>query len=357
MPEIIGPHKLVHSNVPPLEAHVGHLLHLTNAKVAGELLVGRFGFIAADARNAAKLFSAQVRQSIEFHNESLHASFRIRPVLQYYSYLNLAVAAILAYRPPNHNQYRQHGVSDKSHALKQLNLASEVVTISRGVVPLFHSIISDASLRNRTFQFRQLIAGIHMVASELTTEFSQTTTRIYVSDRIIDNAGTFSSHIEFTSSIGGQAQAVASKKLEEAMPLLRSSYLRSTASKNPLIYDSRQQWSSETQAVTTHNENCRKLINYGGHTIEQSPVNINCIYTWCGLTRVPLLPTLTSLLLFSFSLASLVRYRPALLDSALSSPIRLLLDTFVQESDAIFIPALRNMLYREEMYIGSAEFI
>ena len=146
--------------------------------------------------------------------------------------------------------------------------------------------------------------------------------------------------------------------LEDAMPLLRSAYLRIPESQNPIIYESRQKWSTREKAALRHQQNCLKLINYGGHQAFGSSLGqAACSYRWSGLSRYPLMPTLTSLMLFSFSLASIVRYRPALLDTALSSPTRLLFDTFVQEADATFIPALRNLLYRDEMYIGPVSFI
>ena len=92
-----------------------------------------------------------------------------------------------------------------------------------------------------------------------------------------------------------------------------------------------------------------KVLNiYQTHTI---------VYSWRGVHRTPLLPTLSSILLLSFSLASIVRYRPILLEGIMASPTALLIDTFVGESDSVFIPAIRNLLYREEMAVGSTDFI
>ena len=104
---------------------------------------------------------------------------------------------------------------------------------------------------------------------------------------------------------------------------------------------------SEQQAWKTHKKNGIKLINFGGHIGHGS-------YAWQGVSRMPLLPTLTSTMLISFTLSSIVRYRPNLLDAAMNSPMSLLLDTFVNEADQVFLPTLRNLLYRQELTIAPA---
>lgn len=357
MPGIIGPFKATTSNVPPLEAHVGHLRHLANPIVARELLRREFGFAATAARNDSRLFCAHIEQSIHFHEQSKDTSIRIRPVLQYYSYLNLAVAAILAYRPANWNRYRRHGVYDKSPSLQRLDLASRVLKVQQGAVPLFHSILSDVDLSSRTFRLGALVAGIHMLSHELSYAFGKDIQSITVSDSIIEDTGVFYSQVSFNSRINEIKRPITHKRLEDAMPLLTSDYVRDRGARNPLIYKSIASWASADAATAPHRKNCMKLINYGGHKIEGSTFGVNCQYEWRGVSRSPLLPTLTSSLLFSFSLASLVRYRPALLNAALDSPYQLLIDTFVQESDGTFIPALRNLLYRQEVSIGPQDFV
>ena len=357
MPEIIGPFKATKSNVPPLEAHVGHLRHLANPTAARELLRREFGFAAAAARNVSHLFCAHIEQSIHFYEQSKDTSIRIRPVLQYYSYLNLAVAAILAYKPTNWYRYRSHGVYDKTLSLQRLDLASTVLEVQQGTVPLFHSILSDVDLSSRTFRLGGLVAGIHMLSHELSYAFGKDTQRITVSDSIVEDSGVFYSQIIFNNYTNAIARPIAHQRLEDAMPLLTSDYVRDRGARNPLIYKSIASWASADVATAPHRKNCMKLINYGGHAIEESAFGVHCQYRWHGVSRSPLLPTLTSLLLFSFSLASLVRYRPALLNAVLDSPYQLLIDTFVQESDGTFIPALRNLLYRQEVSIGSQDLV
>lgn len=357
MPEIVGPSKFITSNIPPLEAHVGHLRHLTNPITARDLLRQEFGFAATGARNDSRLFCAHIGQSIHFYEQSKGSSIRIRPVLQYYCYLNLAVAAILAYKPTSWHRYRSHGIYDKSHSLQRLDLASTMLEVNRGAVPLFHSILSDVDLTSRSFRLGGLVAGIHMLSHELGGVFGKTIQDIVVSDSIVEDSGVFRSQVSFRNHLNGIAQPTTHKRIESAMPLLSSDYVRNQGPHNPLVYKSIASWVSADAAAAPHRKNCMKLINYGGHSVGANIGGSSCQYTWRGVSRSPLLPTLTSLLLFSFSLASLVRYRPALLNAALDSPYQILIDTFVQESDGTFIPALRNMLYRQEVSIGPQDYL
>jgi len=130
MPEIIGKFSAVSSSIPPLDAHIGHLRHLTNNRIAKEILRNRHGLSAADAKTTSKLWASHVGQALNFHYESRTAPGTIRPVLQYYCFLNLVVAVILAFRPPCYNQYRRHGVEDKTHALFSLDLSSIVLQVT-----------------------------------------------------------------------------------------------------------------------------------------------------------------------------------------------------------------------------------
>jgi len=120
MSEIIGPFKLLSSSVRPLDAHLAHLRHLTVPKVARDILRSRFKLSATIAKETAPLISSYVRRALEFHEQSRASIISLRPMSQYYSWLNLAVACILAYRPPNFEQYRNHGVQDLSNNLDTL---------------------------------------------------------------------------------------------------------------------------------------------------------------------------------------------------------------------------------------------
>ena len=358
MPEIIGQFNSSTSNIPPLDAHIAHLRHLTNPRIGRNLLRARFRFSASAARETAKLVAAHVGQSLEFHDQSRLVSAAIRPVLQYYCYLNLAVAAILAFRPTNFNQYGHHGVKDRTRNLSSLDLSSLVVEVNRGAVPVFHSIMSDVALNGKKFRLGQLAAGFQMVSDELKRNFGKTTQVILVVDQLKEVSGVWHSEFAFQLLALGEVQKIGVNRLEKAMPLLSSDYRLQPNSGDSRVYQSNSSWTTESAARLAHKANGLKLINFGGHQIISSDVvPTRCAYLWHGVSRVALLPTLSSILLMAFCLASIARYRPILLQQVMASPVQLLLDTFVQEADGVYIPALRNLLYRQESVIGPPEYM
>lgn len=357
MPEIIGNFSAVTSSVPPLDAHIGHLRHLTNNKIAKEILRDRHGLSAADATATSKLWASHIGQALNFHFESRSASETIRPVLQYYCFLNLGVAAILAFRPPNHNQYRRHGVEDKTHALSSLGLSSTVLQVKRGAVPLFHSILSDVPLDGKRIRFGQLAAGFHMFSHELQARFNKVPQHYFVTDEVREEGGVWHSVFSFSQPGDDARKKVAPGRIEAAMPLLQSYYTRSVTDK-ATEYKSSASWTTESAARRTHQANGIKLVNYGGHEIHSNMMGkVYTSYAWRGVSRTALMPTLSCTLLLSFSLASVVRYRPMLLDSAMRSPVSLLIATFIAEVDSVFIPGLRNLLYREELAVSPLSFV
>ena len=357
MPEVIGKFSAVSSSVTPLDAHIGHLWHLTNNKIAKEILRDRHGLSATDATTTSKLWASHIGQALNFHRESRSAPETIRPVLQYYCFLNLGVAAILAFKPPNYNQYRRHGVEDKTHALSSLDLSSTVLQVKRGAVPLFHSILSDVPLDGKRFRFGQLAAGFHMFSHELQTRFSKIPQRYLVKDKVGENSGVWHSIFSFSEPQDGILKKVSPGRLEAAMPLLLSDYNRNV-SDEATEYKSNASWSTESAARRVHRANGIKLVNYGGHSVHNQFIGAAYTsYAWNGVSRTALMPTLSCTLLLSFSLASVVRYRPMLLDSAMRSPVALLISTFVAEVDSVFIPSLRNLLYREELAVSPPSYV
>lgn len=357
MSNIIGDFIPVTSTLSPIDAHVGHLRHLTNQKIAKEILRDRHKLTVPQANETSKLLAAHIAQALEFHFESRTATASVRPVLQYYAYLNLSVAAILAYRPDNFQQYRRHGVEDKTYSLSRLELSSKVLEIKRGAVPLFHSIVSDVPLFGKKFRFGQLAAGFHMCSHELQTRFNKKSQKYYVEDRIIGKDNAWYSCFSFSEYIDEKWKKVPQNKIQNAMPILLAEYNCDTKNQESTIYISKKGWSKRSSAEKIHQKNGIKLINYGGHLTTNSNNSVSTSYIWHGVSNSAFVPTLTSMLLMSFSLSSIARYRPILLDSSMNSPISLIVDTFVSESDSVFIPSLRNLLYREEVVVGTADFI
>ena len=346
MPEIIGKRQDTYSAMTSLDAHVAHLKHLANQSIARRILKERHGHTDEQAKKTAPVLSSHVRQGIAFHLDSRSASKETHPALQYYAFLNLSVAVILAFRPVGFQGYKSHGVEDRTHSLNAIKLSSKVLKVNRGAVPLFHSILSDVDLRGKEFRISELVAAFHMCSHELTTQFNKKVQSIQVRDSLKNINGKWHSCFDFFRIVGvNTTKRLTKKRLEDAMPLLKSDYrCLNVADKSKNSYVSKQSWTGTARAKRTHERNGIKFINYGG---QASHVKIY-EYCWCGTLRAKLLPTLSSILLLSFSLASIVRYRPALLNAAFNSPIYLILDVFTTEADQIFIPSIRNLIYREE---------
>ena len=360
MPEIVGKFSIVGTSLSPTAAHVEHLSHLVNLKVARDVLSENHGMTVSEAKATAPLLAAHVRQALDFHQESVSSTRSTRPVLQYYCYLNLAVAAILAYRPANHSQYRQHGVEDRSYALKSLDLGSTLLRVKRGAVPLFHSIISDLDLDGRSFRLGQLLSGFWMVSSELVNYHNKTVEMISVHDKTGQDSGKWVAEFWFTCFRNGQTQKLTQNRLENAIPTLGGEYRYNRMNDDTLVYRSETQWTTKEKAIAHQRKHGLKLINFGGHQLTdfaQTNGSHRVGYFWRGVVRYKYLPTLTCVLLTSFAFASISRYRPLLEDSINNSPMQLLHSVFLQEADCVFIPAIRNLLYREETFVTTTKYV
>ena len=355
MPEIVGKFSILGTSLPSLDAHVAHLSHLTNPKAARELLAGKHGMTASDSRATAPLLSAHIRQALDFHRDSVSASDSTRPVLQYYCYLNLAVAVILAYRPVNYNRYRQHGVEDQTHSLASVTLSSKLLRVKRGAVPLFHSIISDIALEGVSFRLGQTLSGFRMVSSELQDFYHKKSEVISVHDKVVKDNGKWFAEFCFTCFRDQSARALSRRRIERTIPTLGDEYVFERIDETTLVYRSSISWTTKLKATSHQRKHGLKLINFGGHElVGEHPDHTS--YFWRGLANYKYLPTLTCVLLTSFAFASISRYRPVLVASIANSPIQLLHSVFMLEADSVFVPAVRNLLYREETFVVQNTF-
>ena len=356
MPEIVGPFRSIFTSMTPVDAHVAHLRHLSSNEAATRLLREKFACTRQTARDFGAILSAHVGQALEFHEISLKASRNIRPMLQYYCYLNLAVAVVAAYRPTNFHQYRQHGVEDKSHSLSTLNLNSVIVRVRKGAIPLFHSILSGDSIQKREFRLNELIGSMPLLQYELKDLFLVPVETVSVEEEIVkDNeSGCFHSRIKLQCfGPDGSDASLSKQRVERAMPELAQSYKLEQRERHLRAYRSLRGWNTERDASSKHKKACLRLINYGGNHLVPGIGQSSLQYTWYGIPRKGLVPTLSATLLLSFGLASICRYRPSLARRIEESEVNLLLDIFVGEADEIVIPAMRNLLYREELVISS----
>ncbi len=353
----------------PVAAHVAHIRHLARPSALKELLERRHGVKAAESRERAQKVGPFLDQALSFHDVSRSAPLRVRPVLQYYTYLNLAVALVLIYQPLGWEQYRKHGVEDTTRELNRILLSSEVVRVRKGALALFHAIISESTLSKKKVSLQDLLVAIPMLGGELSHNFQIQPQLLEVLPdvRVIKEGKTLLARSQFTFRLHRRREGTRCRKgrsgfplrrLYTAMPSLQTRYQLVGQGEAERTFLSRDKWSSgyKARAERFHSEMALKFVNFGGQQFsdEQSPNPIygqsKIIYGW-RLGDTSLLPTLTAGLLLSFSLASLCRYRASLLDRIEGSRINLLLEVFSGEADGFIIPAMRNLLYAETLYI------
>jgi hypothetical protein len=359
MAGVIGKPHATATHSSAVQAHVAHLRHLSKSVSCRTLLMTSFGMSRDDAETTGRTIAAHIAQALEFNAAASGVGFRVKPLLQYYSYLNLAVAVILAYRPQGYQDYRFHGVTDRTANFDSLALSSKVLRVGRrGTVTLFHSAISAAQLPTDP-PLRDLVIPIPMLSSELADAFGMEVTQIEVEEDLAesgdDTGKHLSSRVQFRvkhpSGIALNTVRFPRQQVESAMPMLLTECAYAHGDSSLAVYQGRVQWpiSQRTEALRTHRDMCRRLVNFGGH----AAYNGFAQYRWLFFRARPILPTLTASLMFSFFLASVFRYRPRLASKLESSRLNLLVDTFVNEADGFLIPAFRNLLYREELTVKS----
>jgi hypothetical protein len=362
MPEIIGPGKLVETTMAPGEAILSHLRHFTKPVISRDILISRYKRSKAQAKKDSINISAHVKQALEYHESSKKCSKQIKPVLQYYCYLNLAVAVIIAYRPMNYDGYRSHGVEDKTHGISNLNMSSPVIQVKKGAIPLIHSILSDEAINKKVFRLNEIIGAIPLLSYEIEAAFKKEIHVIKISDRVIQDATkrTWSSELTFTTQILSNEKAIGVQKtkLQKAIPILENMYNILVDTNSKIVYQTKQTWTTEGKAKINHNKNCAKIINFGGQLlVEDANLGYRSIYQWRYIKGKPLIPTITSTLLLSFVFATIARYRPILLEKIKESRYNLILDVFINETDGYIIPAFRNLLYREELAVMNRNLV
>ena len=350
MPNIVGPFRTLFTSMSPVEAHAAHLRHLSSSDAAQRLLRDKFAGTHKNTRKSGAIISAHVGQALEFYEIGLKAPWTIRPVLQYYCYLNLAIAVVAAYRPNDFPNCRRHGVTDKSHLLSSVDLDSILVRVKeRGAIPLFHSLISGDGIENRSFPLKQLFGAIRNVQFELSEIFNISLNQIWVLDDIVRDGEMrrFRSQVAFQRL--GSDTVLSKPRIEKAMPDLVDRYDLKSRNAGLLLYQSQMDWDTIEDASQMHRANCMRLINYGGGFVVDQDGDSSLKYIWHGVPDCDFVPTLTATLILSFGLASICRYRPRVARFIEDSELYSLLDIFIREADSTVFPAMRNLLFREEL--------
>lgn len=363
MRSFVGSPILVNTSMDPVTAHIAHLRHLTNPSTLEAVCVQKHGLSRSDARAASKEAASFIDQALQFIESAEASSARIRPVSLYYGYLNLAVACVLVYRPKDWEQYRKHGAEDLTRDLSRIALNTEVAKFRKGAIPLFHSIISSGPLPTIPLRLKDLLVPVPNVGAELEQALGvplfllETTGEVGptpdAANRVVS---TFSFDIRTPSGRSGDIAArFPARRMGSAMPFLRENYILRSRTTAKRVYESRTSWSvaNRERAERFHQEAALKLVNFGGQHVGVDGI---VHHFWRFRPDTPLIPTLTSGLLLAFVLASLARYRANTLHRVQNSKINLLCEVFASEANGLMIPAFRNLLYGEAMYIRRTEY-
>lgn len=354
---IIGPINTPGTYQNPLGAHIADLRNLARGENTSELLRTKFGRADPTKNDEAALISGHISQALEFTSAAERATAAVLPVLQYYAFLNLAIAVVLAYRPPNHLAFRRHGLRDLSHALTNIQPDSEIVEVSEGALSLINCVFGGGKLAGLTINLADVVRAIPMVQAETARLYGDSAVPIRVRPTCLAQAtrgGRVVSSIEFFVSDGTSHDGRAKEALTHGLSQLRglaekydavvsTDYLRS--------FWSKRDWEVEkfAEAEAAHRHLVRPLVNFGGHRIDLILHNApNGHYFWYMAPDGVLLPTVTAMLILSFFLSSLARYRPTLLLKLANTSFSHVSDAFLSEATGVLIPTFRNMLFKEE---------
>jgi hypothetical protein len=352
---LVSDRTVITTRMEPVAAHLAHLRHLARPSGLQKVLRDVHEYPARDAKRLAEQVAPFVEQALNFHEVSRQAVARVRPLLQYYSYLNFAVAAVLIFRPPSWQDYKHHGAQDVARSLSRLTLASEIVRVRKGAISLFHSIVGGGPLPSRNLTFRELVVPLPMLAAELDEFFRVRPLKLVVTASIQPPAAGDITHLANVYELkvhdeyeehrrAGFLKRFPSKRLNGMMPVLTTAFSRSDVSDAVRRYISTQTWTTghRDRAVRSLEESGLQLVNFGGQLVDPEG---SVQYFWRFDSRCALIPTATAGLLLSFALSSIVRYRANLLDRVESSKANLICEIFTSEAEGFMIPIFRNLLH------------
>lgn len=326
----------------------------------------RHGFRQREADAAAADIAPFIEQALLFHEASTNTTLRVRPLLQYYAYLNLAVSVVLIYRPKNWQGYRSHGAKDLTHRLNRISLSSAVVKVTTGTLTLMNDVISDGNLPKRPLTLRDLLAAVPMVVSEPKSAFRVSPNPLTVKGALhaVGDPPNQKYVSQFDLRISNFHQPSGSAKFPlgrviGAHPRLSEEFTRSKVSPSHYRVRSKQAWSAgnRDRAAQFHEAIMLQICNFGAQRLSSMlGARPTVSYEWYVHPETAILPTISAGLLLAFVMASLARYRANIMDRMENSKINLLHEVFSNECDGFMIPAFRNLLYGECMYVASMNY-
>ena len=170
-PLVLGPLAPISTSTTPTAAYISHLKHFGQEHMCRETLVAKHGWRRSEAGLWSNKIASFVTHGTRMLDDQRKVSIESRPIMQYYGFLNLAVAVVLCYRPPRWEQYKNHGAGDRTHGLSNIDLGSQLVDVKRGAISLFHSVVCASELSERDYSLRELVIGLPFLSAELASLF------------------------------------------------------------------------------------------------------------------------------------------------------------------------------------------
>jgi hypothetical protein len=340
----------------PLISHLTQIRLLCNPQSLITILIEVHSMSNSVARKLSKEVSPFIKQGLAFYETSATAPINVKPLLQYYAYLNFASAIVRIYQPPNWQFIKSHGVIDLTKSRTKIGINAKLVKIYNGVIPIFHSIFSDENLFNESISLKELFSSIFMISVELTDHFNQKLYPITVDHSIKKINNHYHSYIEYNMSNDSNI-SLPIRRVLKAIPSLRIEYNVHNKSTCSRVYISKMKWKLDDikKASNFHNIKVLKLVNYGSQDVKSNRENIKTRWNYNPGTRF--LPLLSASLILSFAFSSLSRYRANLLSKSENTRLMNIFEVFINESDYFMVPAFRNLFYGNSMYICSNRYV
>lgn len=348
--------KLFTTGNDPLVSYLAQIRLLCSSQNLITILHEEHSMTKLAAQKLSKEVSPFLQQGLAFYDTAIKAPLSVKPVIQYYAYLNFASAIVRIYQPPNWQSLKSHGVEDLTRSKNKIGLNTDVVKIYNGVVPLFHALISDEPINGDKLSLKTIFSAIPMMSGELRQFFNQSIFAIDIDQSVQMVKNYYRSSITYKIS-PEMKTPLPVRKLFRAVPSLRTEYQLYQKTSELRQYISRKKWSqnNKMRAEQFHNRQVFKMINYGSTWVD--PISHRVYLEWTFNPQTRMLPVLTASLILSFALSSLSRYRAKLLTLSENTRLLSMFEVFINESDYFMIPAFRNLLYGDSLHINRKPWI
>lgn len=304
--------------------------------------------LAADelAREQERIASAYIEQAYDFYQAAENPHIGSKPLLYYYSFLNLVKAGILI-RGMSLPPTATHGISEaRANVRTRLRFEGQAVNIHArasnrsAVLPEFLHLLGHSSPRQRTFKLLQLLGQVPSVHRTFTKVTGQDPNFLPI--RRVE--------LEYAEGYVW-ARLVLSRRDKDVLDVLP--VLRKRREFQARLYQVQAQDSSELWFETDFEPGDRRGLDNGIKRLVKQlrELDVAAILTSSGyrfyltsLTAGSRLPYLAASYAVAFYLGSVTRYKPHDFDKIIAGGYRWLVEEFLATQPMQFIYGLASEL-------------